>query len=370
MTLFFDFYEIALGKGKSIGIYNYALHLLNALAKQKDRNDEIVVACSEENSTALQLIGGIKIKIISEKYPNFKQRLLWRLFKAIDTAKKEKATIYFSPKGFAPSLFIRNRNPFIVVTVHDMIPFYYAENYPGYFGKFESKTVPQSLKKSIEVANKVITISNFSKETILRYAHPQSEVAVIYNGMTLPEKVEKEALEATPYLLAIASKLPHKNLEGIVNGYKEYRKIVANPLPLVICGIDGTALKAFDIEGQGISSHYFLPDRAFNNLLANASLLLFLPVVEGFGFPPLEAMNYGIASVVSDIPVLREIMGTAAYYTDCNNVVEIGKAIDRVLSDTSVYHFLIEEGKGALKKYTWDNCAKQVMDVFEEVSRT
>ncbi len=369
MNIFFDFYEIALGKGKSIGIYNYAIHLLNALAKQKNKNANITVACSEENCDVLQKIYGISVKIISKKYPSFSQRLFWRLFKAIDSAKEEKADIYYSPKGFSPNLFRRSKKPFIVVTVHDMIPFYYAEFYPNYFGKLESRVVPASLKKSVEVANKVITISTFSKETILRYANPNLNIAVIYNGISSTQKEEKKVERTPPYLLAITSKLPHKNLDGIVNGYKEYRKIATDPLPLVICGIGSNDLSKYDIEDQCISSCHFLPDSEFNNLLSNASLLLFLPFVEGFGFPPLEAMNYGVASVVSDIPVLREVMDTSAYYVDCRDVFQIGRAIEKVLSDRSLYNNLIREGIETLSRYTWNNCAKQVMDVFEEVNK-
>jgi glycosyltransferase involved in cell wall biosynthesis len=230
MRVFFDFYEIALGKGKSIGIYNYSMSILKTLAEQNDSDVEIVVACSGENYKEIDNIPNIKLKVISSEYPNFKIRLLWRLINAIRTAKKENADIYFSPKGFAPSLFKRKKKPFIVLTVHDMIPFYYLSNYPNYFSFFENQFITKSLKHSLTVANKIITISDFSRQMIYQYHQRKEDIYVVYNGISIIKK-HTELNITSPYIFAITSKLPHKNMINLLEGYVEYRKLVTNPLP-------------------------------------------------------------------------------------------------------------------------------------------
>lgn len=365
MIIFFDFYEIALGKGKSIGIYNYSLSILKTLAKQKNGDVEIVVACSGENYEEIKGIPNIKVKVISAEYPNFKIRLLWRLINAIQSAKKENADIYFSPKGFAPSLFKRKKKPFIVLTVHDMIPFYYLHNYPGYFSFFESHFVTQSLKHSITVANKIITISDFSKQMIYQHHKRREDIYVIYNGVSVLKK-NKELGTTSSYIFAITSNLPHKNMVNLLEGYVEYRKMDTNPLPLVVCGITDNELVGFEEFKPFIVCVPFADDNKFASLFSNAAVFVFLPKIEGFGFPPLESLMYGVPTIVSDIPVLREVLGESACFVDPENPEKIANGIISVLSDPIIAENILVNGKKIILDYSWEKCCNQISHIFKE----
>src|SRR5579872_4606591 len=103
MRIFYDFYEIAFDKGKSIGIYNYAISLLNSLASNFEDVD-FIVACSEEYKSDIPNHPNIHLSIISHKYPTINRRFYWRYYNAIKTAREANADIYFSPKGFSPGL--------------------------------------------------------------------------------------------------------------------------------------------------------------------------------------------------------------------------------------------------------------------------
>jgi glycosyltransferase involved in cell wall biosynthesis len=365
MKIFFDFYEIALGKGKSIGIYNYSLSVLKTLAIQNNRNVEIVVACSGANFDEIQKIPNIKIKVVSAVYPNFKKRLLWRLINAIQAAKKEKADIYFSPKGFSPSLFKRKKKPFIVLTVHDMIPFYYLHNYPNYFSFFENQFITKSLKHSITVANKIITISDFSKEMIYEHHSRRENVCVVYNGISVVKK-NREIETTSSYIFAITSKLPHKNMLNLLAGYAEYRKMEANPLPLVVCGIADNELIGFEEFKPFIECIHFADDNKFATLFSNAALFVFLPKIEGFGFPPLESLMYGVPSVVSDIPVLREVLADSAYFVDPGNPKNIAKGIIAILSNPVIGQNILKNGKKTILYYSWGKCCDQILNIFKD----
>jgi glycosyltransferase involved in cell wall biosynthesis len=365
LKVFFDFYEIALGKGKSIGIYNYALAVLQTLADKNSSELEIIVACSGENYDEIKGIPNLKVEVVSAAYPNFKQRLLWRLTNAIRLAKKEKADIYYSPKGFAPGLFKRRRKPFIVLTIHDMIPFYYLYNFPNYFSFFENHFVTQSLKHSLTVANQVITISDYSMQMMHKFHKRRSGINVIYNGVSIDEKNLK--VKRTPsYIFAISSKLPHKNMKNLILGYIEYRKLTSSPLPLIICGIEDAALNSFEQYKPFIKCTAFADKNQFASLFSNASLFLFLPKIEGFGFPPLESLMYGVPTVVSDIPVLREVLGESAYFVDVVNPKKIAHGIIEVLSDSKIAFDIIANGEKIILQYTWEKCCNQILNVFKE----
>lgn len=365
MRIFFDFYEIALGKGKSIGIYNYSLSILKTLAIQKDADVEIVVACSGENYEEIKDIPNIKLKVVSSEYPNFKKRLLWRLINAIRAAKKENADIYFSPKGFAPSLFKRKKKPFIVLTVHDMIPFYYLYNHPNYFSFFENHFITQSLKHSVTVANKIITISSFSKQMIFEYHKRREDIYVVYNGVSIVAKVEASKT-TSPYIFAITSKLPHKNMENLWQGYVEYRKIATKPLPLVVCGVADFELTGFDDFKSFVECFPFADENKFATLFSNATLFLFVPKIEGFGFPPLESLMYGVPAVVSDIPALREVLGESVYFVDPENPKKIANGIISVLSDSRIGQNALVNGQKIISNYSWERCCVQILNIFKE----
>lgn len=366
MIVFFDFYEIALNKGKSIGIYNYAYAVLKNLAKKSSKDFTIVVACSEENFSSINDINGIILKVISPNFPTLSQRLFWRFYKAIAFSKKINADIYYSPKGFSPGFFKRKKKPFIVVTIHDLIPFFYIENYPNYFSKFENHFITKSLKHSLKIANNVITISDFSKKMIEKHEKSNINIHVIYNGVEIEKKLLQKTKEKKSYIFAITSMLPHKNKINLINGYIEYVKVSKSPLHLIVCGISNDQLNIPKEFIKYIECIPFADQARFSNLFSNATLFLFLPFIEGFGFPPLESLMYGVPTIVSDIPVLKEILGESACFVNHESPIEIANGIITVLSDRKIVNNILSSGRITTLKYTWENCTNNILKIFYE----
>ncbi|WP_120275054.1 glycosyltransferase family 4 protein [Mangrovibacterium diazotrophicum] len=364
MKIFFDFYEIAITKGKSIGIYNYALSVLRNLAL----NDKlkILVACSGENADQISKIERVEVLEVNREYPNFQKRLLWRSYNAINMATKYECDIYYSPKGFAPGFVRRKRAPYIVLTVHDMIPFYYKSHFPGHFGAFENMFVTKSLYHSIKVANEVITISNYSKEMIKQHCNRKNGIEVIYNGVNSFSFGSNGETECAPYIFSITSSLPHKNRENLLKGYIEYRKNNAEALPLKLCGLDPKWL-GDAYQDQGIECMGFVDEKTLMSLYRNARLFVFIPLIEGFGFPPFEAMSFGTPSLVSDIPVFREILGPMVKYVDPLDCKTIGNAIKETLDDKQFRQNFDRESPKFLQKYSWKDCSNEISELFEKV---
>ena len=367
MRIFFDFYEIALGKGKSIGIYNYSIAILNTFAINH-KNVQIIVACSEENHHALLKIPSIQLKIITKEYPTWSQRLKWRLINAMREAQKVKADIYFSPKGFAPGLIKRKRKPYIVLTVHDMIPFFYLENYPNYYSKFENIFITRTLKHSVNIANSVITISQYSKQQIEKYCSKQSNIDVIYNGVSTPKSHIQKNL--SPYIFAITSALPHKNKDMLVKGYLQYRKIANNPLPLKICGITLEHINVSTEDSKYIECIPFAEPEYFSVLFSNARLFLFLPTIEGFGFPPIESLIYNVPPIVSDIPVLREVLANSAHFVANDDPNSIAEGIHTVLANDTITKNILLNASKIIGKYTWDKCSDELLQTFSKTNNS
>src|SRR5439155_6239770 len=71
-----------------------------------------------------------------------------------------------------------------------------------------------------------------------------------------------------------------------------------------------------------------VPEARLGTLIREADALVLVSFVEGIGLPPLEAMSVGVPVVVSDIPVLREVCGDAAWYADPSNAESIAAALE------------------------------------------
>ena len=67
-----------------------------------------------------------------------------------------------------------------------------------------------------------------------------------------------------------------------------------------------------------------------------AKVFVFPSLYEGFGLPPLEAMAHGTPVVASNTSALPEVVGNAALMVNPENVFEISRALQRVLTDQSL----------------------------------
>jgi glycosyltransferase involved in cell wall biosynthesis len=88
---------------------------------------------------------------------------------------------------------------------------------------------------------------------------------------------------------------------------------------------------------------------------------------EGFGFPILEAFTYKVPVLTSDIEVLRETGGAGALYTDPEKPEKIAEKLLEISFDEKLRKELVSNGNQQLKLFSWDNTAKQIYKILEEL---
>ena len=368
MILIIDCFKLVKGAGKSIGIYNLAMNLVRNLVAEKERttdtkikNTRILVFGTEHNAKDFAIDG---VEFISMKFNPLNKLfcIFWELFLVSVYAKKYKADKILYPRGFSSMLHLTKEN----IIVHDMIPFYYDKHYPEVFNKLENFYIMWRLKASIRHCDKVITISQASKQDILDYTHVNPDkIEVIHNGCNLISPVKNEKKD---YFVAITSALPHKNAEGIVRSYEAYFKRVSNPLPLKIIGIadcDAYGLLP-EVKEQIECFRYIASNEEMHKLIADANVFLFLSLVEGFGFPPLEAMQLKTAVICSGISSLPEVVGDAAMLVNPKDYEEVAAAMEKLSTDSMLREELIQKGSGNVKRFSWDGLRKQYWSALME----
>ncbi len=364
MRLVIDCFKLVKGAGKSIGIYNLARNLVRELAASSDGND-IIVFGNAYNRKDFD-ISNVEFIEIDKNPLNKITCILWELFEVSVRAKKQKADKVLFPRGYASMLHLTRES----VIIHDMIPFYYHEQYPDYLNKLENFYIMWRLKASARRADDVITISEASKQDIMRYAHVSDDnIVVIPNGYNvIAEKEFAEPQEA--YILAVTSALPHKNAEGIVKSYEKYCHMTDNPLPLKIVGIADCSQYTSDaVAKEKITCiKYVEKNEDFHQLIYGASVFLFLSLIEGFGFPPIEAMQLGTVVVCSDASSLPEVAGDAAVYVNPKEYGKVARALAGILGDKEMCSMLRQKGLENVKRFSWDKtveCYKKVLFPFQ-----
>jgi glycosyltransferase involved in cell wall biosynthesis len=142
---------------------------------------------------------------------------------------------------------------------------------------------------------------------------------------------------------------------------------------LVLAGGNGYGSQAVHgfIRNQRLESRVqwlgYVPRSVLGTLYQAASALLFTSREEGFGFPMLEAMSYGLPVVTSRISALPEVGGDAALYADPYDPRDIAAGAARAVEDAELRQDLIRRGFARASQFTWKRTAELTLKVYEEL---
>lgn len=358
----FDAFELVHGAGKSMGIYNYALRLFRALPAALKSSDELVVACNPLNAGDFQMpdCPNVRQHIVGAGAPSRVDRLIWMKWRAQRVARDWGATVYFSPKGFLPGWWGATRGLTTVVTVHDLIPMWYQERYPGYFGWLEERVVVGGLRRTVLHANQVVTHTRVARDDIAQRTGRSEGLNYIVSGF--PQCEPGPAPVSHDYLFSVGSRLPHKNTATVLAAYAKYRQRVVSPLPLLVTGIDDPGL-------PGVRVLKGLSDEALHGCYAHAKAVIFLSLAEGFGYPPLETMMHGTPLICADLPIFHETTQDVAVFVPPTDAFAVAHAIEQLVgAPEEQLARLRQRGPEVAAAYHWEATAGGIANLIERVA--
>ncbi len=144
-----------------------------------------------------------------------------------------------------------------------------------------------------------------------------------------------EMRRAAGYFLVVGARYPHKNLGLVLDAIELMAPALESPFPLlVVAGCSRSLWPTLArLEEAGRVRVIERPDDAEIAALYKTALALAYPsLIEGQGLPPLEAMAHGCPVICSDIPVLRETCGGAAFYVDPHDAFGLARLFGELLS--------------------------------------
>ncbi len=273
-----------------------------------------------------------------------------------------------------------------VATIHDLIPLLFPGATPR---ALKTRLFPIYRRLMLEIgarADRIIAVSEASRSDIVQHlnipAARHNSVKVIYNGVstifipapTPPSQVVDPTQPRT--ILYVGRSDPYKNLPLLIEAFSEARQKATFPIQLKILGPPdprypeaSTRVKELGLEASVVWVGY-QASAALVKAYQDAAAVVLPSQYEGFGLPVVEAMASGTPMICSDISVLKEIGGQAAFYTPLGNRTELANGLLRVLTDTELRRTMIQRGLEQARLFTWTRAARQTIDLYTELAAT
>jgi len=255
-----------------------------------------------------------------------------------------------------------------VVTIHDLT----FKRFPELLQKETLVNLEHQMQRELAHADAVICVSESTRQDLLEYYDiDPSRAVTILSGLTVPDN-RQPATGNLPenYLLFVSTIEPRKNLEVLLDAYARLRARGAYDGALVVVGRVGWKSESIvpRLRAPGVHHLDYLPVAQLAAVYRNAELFVFPSIYEGFGFPLLEAMAYGVPSIAARSSSLPEIGGDAALYFDPRDARALEAQIERVLRDPSLRKQLAEAGIARAAQFRWDVAAAKTLDVLRRAA--
>ncbi len=300
-------------------------------------------------------------------------RLGWQLGKLVRADKPDLIHVQYT----AP---LRSGVP-TVVTVHDVS---FLEH-PEYFPASRRSQLSLTVGRTVTRAARIVTVSEFSRDAILRaYPIASEKVRVIPNAANPEFRVigrerAQNAVQArlrfdAPFVLSVGDLQPRKNQIGLIAAFS---KLLADcphlKHHLVLTGKETwftpKVISAARSCGFASRIHFtgFVSDEELLELYNACECFVFPSFYEGFGLPILEAMACGRAVACSNTSSMPEVADGAGLLFDPHQAGEITRAMKDILLDAELRGRLERLGLQRAAGFSWKKSARATLDVYREV---
>jgi glycosyltransferase involved in cell wall biosynthesis len=220
----------------------------------------------------------------------------------------------------------------------------------------------------LNAADAVVTVSETSKRQFEAVRLTKRPVVVVPNApqrlaeLLPPASVaDRDATVSPRNLVYMGSFMPYKNVETLVRamewlpGYRLHLLSRISPARRA-------ELEALAAAGAELVFHDGVSDAEYAQLLNDHAVLVTLSLDEGYGLPLAEALGFGVPAVVSELPIFREVAGSAALFVPARDALAFAAAV-RSLDDAAARKALIVAGHAKAEKFSWGRSAETLLSL-------
>ncbi|TCP25756.1 glycosyltransferase involved in cell wall biosynthesis [Tenacibaculum skagerrakense] len=354
------------------GLGNYSRDLLKILATHFSDDEYYVYNTKPKKIDRLSSFNNIieKLPVVAfwKKFSS-----IWRQGPILSQLKKDQIQLYHGLSGEIPRGIKKSGIP-SVVTIHDLI----FVRYPELYSFFDRKIHFNKFKYASEKADKVIAISEQTKNDIITFLGIEaSKIEVIYQGchavfkeeVSIQDKSEVKKKFNLPenFILNVGTIEERKNLLSIVKSIKELKT------HLVVIGRKTTyyqtVLKYIDDNRLSNRVHFLegVDLKELATIYQMAYVFVYPSIFEGFGIPIIEALYSKTPVITSKGGVFPEAGGPDTCYVDPSNTEEFSKAIENLLNNKQKRTEMADRGFTFVQKFNDDVIANNIMQLYRSI---
>ncbi len=268
-----------------------------------------------------------------------------------------------------------------VVTVHDLLQFKYEQDLGGSLSSRIYNTLLQISLKALPKAQRIICVSNWTRNEVLKkFDLPSEKVVTIYNGVdhtvfkpgNKAEARQRIGLPADQkIILQVGAETKRKNIPMLLKATAGLLKEGTDVLLVRIGEKTSDTEKLIAELGLGERVKYFegVEEAEIPFYYQAADLLLMPSHDEGFGFPLLEALSCGLPSLSSDVGPLPEIGGTAALYVKPDDLTGWVSSAKKILTQSEAEKLELRNASlSQSDKFSWEKNAMETLRVYKSLS--
>jgi glycosyltransferase involved in cell wall biosynthesis len=274
------------------GTGSYIKSLLNTLKAA----DHDIIEFSPENKSFVRLVAGNKSS--GRGIPKHVYRLFYQSGKMINAGVQA---------GIFPDYFIaRGFTKPAAIVIHDLS----FITHPRFYNKRFIAFYTYQLKETLKHEPIIITVSDLTKKQIVKHLNQKAENIRIVQGYSDLWKSNNNSAavidNTESYLLYVGHVEPRKNLKFLIKNFLEWKKQTRSNLKLYVAGrvwIVSKEIKRMLKEYSGhpeIRFFNYVEESELIALYKNASGFVHTSLVEGFCFPIIEAMDFGLPILCSE----------------------------------------------------------------------
>lgn len=350
--------------GARTGVGRYTGELVRGLAADAD-DSVVATAFTFRGVDALRAAVPPSVEVRARRMPARLLRELWRRTDLPPVSWSAGRLDLFHATNFVLPPVGRAAG---VVTVHDL-------SFLRTRGTVDAASLAyrELVPRSIDRAALVLTPSQaVADEVAAEYGTDPARVLATPLGVSpgwletrRPDAAELAARGLpTDYVVAVGTLEPRKGLQTLVDAFDRLLRSDPGAPDLVLVGPQGwgAALDLSRLPAGRVHLTGFLGDEELRRVLAGSRGLAYPSLYEGFGLPPLEALACGRPVVVSDLPVMHEVVAGHGSYVPVGDVDALAEAIGRLPREDD------EQAQAARRRhaaaFTWTECARRTRAAY------
>ena len=356
------------------GNETYIRNLIEALAEIDQTNRYTLYVTKRE-----------AVERFTNRWPNFTVRRTWphtplvRIPITLEAELRRRPVdvlhVQFTMPPFAPCP--------VVATIHDLA----FEHLPETFRPNSWMQMRLTVRYTVKRAAHLLTISEFSRQDVIKTYNIAPEkvtttplaasahFAPVENATELRRARETYCLPES-YILAVGAIQPRKNLVRLIEAYSYLHQSATNSnLPaLALVGkrawLYGDTLRAVANSGcaEKIIFTDYVAEADLPALYSGAVCFVYPSYFEGFGLPPLEAMQCGAPVITGNLTSLPEVVGAAGLQVDPYNTCALADVLQRVIDNSDLRADMRLKGLARAQLFQWRETARLTLQAYEKAA--